>query len=325
MSLLRSLVRLRPAAAAGCVLLAFAGSVRAVPPEPAPAATPAAEQPPAPPTDFQDHATVSSVVIPVTVYDRRGRLVATLDEKAFHLAIDGISFHIGSFWREGGLPLSLAFVLDTSGSMAGRRLARARQVIDEFVHQLRPHDEACLITFGAGQVTRRLRFGEDPGRIPGILESVKGYGTTALYDVVSAAPEIMDGAHNVRRAILLFTDGVDTASRMTPAQAVQVLQALNDPLYVFGIEPPPVMEAGQESYESLLERFAAATGGKYLRVGNVADLPAVGARLRRELTMRYILTVTPSGVGAVKWRPIAVTVDGPYHVVTRRGYTGTLP
>ena len=321
---LRSLAAPRLAAAAGFVLLALAAFAGAVTPPP-PVPTPVADQQQPPLAEFQDRADVSSVVIPVTVYNRRGRLVATLKEDVFHLSIDGISFHIGSFWREGGLPLSLAFVLDTSGSMAGRRLNRARQVIDEFVRQLRPHDEACLITFGAGQVTRRLRFGEDPGRIPGILDEVRGYGTTALYDVVAGAPQIMEGAHNVRRAVLLFTDGVDTASSMTPGQAVDVLQALNDPLYVFGIEPPPAMEAGQESYESLLKRFAEASGGKYLRVGNVADLPAMGAELRRELTMRYILTVTPSGVGAVKWRRIEVTVDGPYDVVTRRGYTGTLP
>jgi len=283
------------------------------------------EEPPDKKDAFSASAEVSSILVPVTVRDGKGRLVSTLEQDRFHLFVDDMEFPIRSFWREGGLPISYTFVVDTSGSMNGRRLARTREAIMEFVRQLRPDDEACLITFGAGDVKRRLSFGTDPGLLGRILESLRGYGTTALYDMLTATPQAMEGAHNIRRVVLLFTDGVDTASAFTQADAVKVLEGLADPLYALGIEPPPPEEGSPDSYEGLLEGFAATSGGRYLSVDNAARLPKFAKDLRRELAMRYIITFDPSGVGVVKWRKLEVKVDGAYGVMARQGYRGTLP
>ena len=121
------------------------------------------EEPPERKDAFSASAEVSSILVPVTVRDGKGRLVSTLEQGRFHLFVDDMEFPIKSFWREGGLPISYTFVVDTSGSMNGRRLAKTREAIMEFVRQLRPDDEVCLITFGAGEVKRRLSFGTDPG------------------------------------------------------------------------------------------------------------------------------------------------------------------
>lgn len=268
---------------------------------------------------------MSSVLIPVTVRDRKDRLVPTLGREAFALYIDGIQFPISSFWREAGLPLSLAIVLDTSGSMGVRRLGQARRSIDAFIAELGPNDEACLITFGGGEVKRRLAFGADPKVIPEILASLRANGTTALYDVLAAAPQIMEGAHHMRRAILLFTDGVDTASRFSPEDARRILEDISDPLYAFGIEPPPRTDPDAASYESILNGLGEASGGRYIPVPELKRLATVARELRRELTMRYIISVGLSGIGSMKWRAIEVRVDGDYRVVTRQGYRGTLP
>ena len=283
------------------------------------------EEPPERKDAFSASAEVPSILVPVTVRDGRGRLVSTLEQGRFHLFVDDMEFPIKSFWREGGLPISYTFVVDTSGSMNGRRLAKTREAIMEFVRQLRPDDEVCLITFGAGEVKRRLSFGTDPGLVGRILESLHGYGTTALYDILTATPQAMDGAHNIRRVALLFTDGVDTASEFTQADAVKVLEGLVDPLYALGIEPPPPEEGSPDSYEELLERFAAASGGRYIGVNNAAKLPRFAKDLRGELAMRYIITFEPSGLGMVKWRKLEVRVDGGYGVMARQGYRGTLP
>ncbi len=74
-----------------------------------------------------------------------------------------------------------------------------------------------------------------------------------------------------------------------------------------------------------MARFAAASGGRYLRVDTAAKLPEFARALRQELTMRYIITFDPSGLGMVKWRKLEVTVDGGYTVLARQGYRGTLP
>jgi VWFA-related protein len=289
------------------------------------AAFASSENPPDRKEGFSASAEVSSILVPVTVRDGRGRLVPTLEQARFHLFVDEMEFPIKSFWREGGLPISYTFVVDTSGSMNGRRLAKTREAVMEFVRQLRPEDEVCLITFGAGEVKRRLSFGTDPGLLGRILESLRGYGTTALYDMLTATPQAMEGTHNIRRVVLLFTDGVDTASAFTQADAMKVLEGLADPLYALGIEPPPPEEGSPESYEELLERFAAASGGRYIRVDNAAKLPKFAKDLRAELAMRYIITFEPSGIGMVKWRKLEVRVDGGYSVMARQGYRGTLP
>jgi Ca-activated chloride channel homolog len=298
----------------------FRGAARAL----AAALTLVAAALPAGAQDFKEEEEVAAVLVPVTVRDAKGRLVADLEKKVFHLYVDGIEFPIKSFWREGGLPISLVFLLDTSGSMGHRRLGKASEAILDFVHQFRQGDEACLITFGAGAVKRRLPFGTDPGLLTRILESLSGYGTTALYDVLTVTPKAMEGAKNFRRAILLFTDGVDTASQFTPEDAVGVLESLADPLYTFGIEPPP-SEGGGTGYEDLLRRFAEASGGRYIRVDDVAALPQAARDLRRELTQRYIIAFEASGIGISKLRRITVKVDGRYEVVTRQSYRGTLP
>jgi VWFA-related protein len=282
------------------------------------------QQPPGPEV-FRATAEVSAILVPVTVKDKRGRLISTLERDRFHLFVDDIEFPIKSFWREGGLPISYTFIVDVSGSMNGRRLAKTRDAITEFLHQLRQDDEVCLITFGAGEVKRRLPFGTDPGLLPRVLESLRGYGTTALYDMLTATPQAMEGTHNVRRVLLLFTDGVDTASSMTPADAVKILEGLEDPLYVLGIEPPPAEEGPPDSYEDLLARFASASGGRYLRADTAAKLPKFARDLRQELTMRYIIAFEPSGLGVAKWRKLEVRVDGGYAALARQGYRGTLP
>ncbi|MGZ3386850.1 MAG: VWA domain-containing protein [Isosphaeraceae bacterium] len=283
------------------------------------------EEPPDKKDAFSATAEVSSILVPVTVRDGRGRLVSTLQEDHFHLYLDDIQFPIKSFWREGGMPISYAFVVDTSGSMNGRRLAKTREAVLQFVGQLRPEDEVCLITFGAGEVKRRLAFGTDPSLLGRILESLRGYGTTALFDMLTATPEAMEGAHNFRRVVLFFTDGVDTASTFTARDAMRILENLSDPLYVLGIEPPPAEEGPPDSYEDLLARFATASGGRYLKVDRASKLPQFARDLRQELTMRYIITFEQSGVGIVRWRRIEVKVDGDYGVVARQGYRGTLP
>ena len=283
------------------------------------AARPAAAQ------DFADGAEVAAVLVPVTVRNPRGRLVADLEQRSFHLYVDGLEFPIRSFWREGGLPLSLTFLLDTSGSMGTRRLGRASEVILAFARSLKANDEVCLITFGAGEVKRRLPFGTDPGLLGRILEPLRGFGTTALYDLLTVAPKVMEGARNNRRAVLLFTDGVDTASQLSAADAVAAVAALTDPLYAFGIEPPPPPPGTAETYEELLRGFAVASGGRYMPVADLAALGPMMADLRRELDQRYIIAFEPSGVGANKQRAITVRVEGDYQVVARRGYRGTLP
>ena len=114
------------------------------------------------PKVFEATASVSSVLVPVTVTRLQGTARADPRSEEVPPLVDGIEFPIRSFWREGGLPLSFTFLLDTSGSMGRGASARPARPSWRWSSSCAKQDEVCLITFGAAEVKRRLPFRVDP-------------------------------------------------------------------------------------------------------------------------------------------------------------------
>jgi len=273
---------------------------------------------------YEGRVDVDAVVVPVTVRDAKGRVVKGVAESKFHLTVDGYSVPIRDLHLESDLPISLGFILDTSGSMAGRKLDGSRNLIMAFLAERRQEDQLALWTFGNDQVIERFPFGMGWYLLPRMLETIKPWSTTALYDIVRRVPEVMEKADHHRRAAILLTDGVDNASEISAAEATEIAKGLETPIYVLGVEPPPEPDAEGPSYEEILTLIADGSGGLYRRIPRAEDMPDVARTLLDELSSRYILTFTTSGVGQRKWRPLEVTVDG-HQTVTRTGYIGTLP
>ena len=274
---------------------------------------------------YQGQVDVDAVVVPVTVRNKAGRVVTSASREDFHLLIDGMDVPIRDLDLESDLPISLCFILDTSGSMAGRKMNGSQQLITSFLLHRRQEDQLALWTFGNDQVTERFPFGMGWYLLPRVLEDVKPWSTTALYDMVLRVPETLEKARHHRRAAILLTDGVDNASRIGPDDATAVTRRLETPIYVLGVEPPTTnVSSGGQSYEEILTQIADSSGGHYRRIPAAEDMPKVVDDMLYELSSRYILTFVTSGVGQNKWRTIEVTVDG-YQAVTRSGYMGTLP
>jgi len=273
---------------------------------------------------YEGQVDVNAVVVPVTVRDAKGRVVKGVSRSKFHLYVDGYAVPIRDLHLENDLPISLGFIVDTSGSMAGRKLTGSRDLIMVFLGERRQEDQLALWTFGNDQVLERFPFGMGWYLLPRMLETIKPWSTTALYDMVRRVPEVMEKAHHHRRAAILLTDGVDNASQISHAEATEIARGLETPIYVLGVEPPPDPGAEGPSYEEILTLIADGSGGLYRRIPRVEDMPEVARTLLDELSSRYILTFTTSGVGQHKWRPLEVKVDG-HQTVTRTGYEGTLP
>jgi Ca-activated chloride channel family protein len=209
--------------------------------------------------------------------------------------------------------------------MMGRKMRGSQDLVTAFLDHRRPDDQLGLWTFGDDRVLERFPFGMAWYLLPRVLETLKPWSTTALYDMIPRVPEMLEKAGHHRRAAILLTDGVDNASEITSAAAMRVVERLETPIYVLGVEPPPATGvAGGPSYEEILTTIAEASGGHYRRIPRAEEMPEVVDELVRELSSRYILTFETSGVGQRKWRRIEVTVDG-YEAETRSGYTGTLP
>jgi Ca-activated chloride channel family protein len=267
---------------------------------------------------------VNAVVAPVTVRDEAGRIVAEVPRNRFHLFVDGMEVPIRDFARESDLPLSLGFILDSSGSMAGRKLAACQELVHAFLDQRRQDDQLALWTFGDERVVERFPFGMGWYLLPRVLESIRPWSTTALYDMIQRVPEVMERATHPRRAAILLTDGIDNASTMTAEDAARIAEGLDTPIFVLGVEPPPAGEGGGTSFEAVLVLIANASGGRYQRIPRTEEMPAAVKALLDELSSRFIITFVTSGVGIEKYRSLEVTVDG-YRATTRKGYTGTLP
>ncbi len=274
---------------------------------------------------YQGRVSVNAVVVPVTVRNGAGRVVTGVGRSKFHLRVDGFSVPIRDLDLESDLPISLGFILDTSGSMMGRKMSGSQQLITAFLLHRRADDQLALWTFGDDRVLERFPFGMGWYLLPRVLETLKPWSTTALYDAVLRVPEMLEKARHHRRAAILLTDGVDNASEITADEATEVAQRLDTPVYVLGVEPPaPAEGADGPSYEEILTVIADASGGHYRLIPQAEQMPEVVDDMLHELSSRYILTFVTSGIGHRKWRTIEVTVDG-YEATTRSGYMGTLP
>jgi hypothetical protein len=208
--------------------------------------------------------------------------------------------------------------------MAGRKIEGCRRLVHAFLQQRRSEDQIALWTFGDERVMERFPFGMGWYLLPRVLESIRPWSTTALYDMVQRVPHVMERATHPRRAAILLTDGVDNASEIDHGQAQSIAEGLRTPIYVLGVEPPPLREDGGLSYEEILRLIADSSGGRYERIPTTTHMPEAARALLEELSSRYIVSFETSGIGVSKWRSIEVRVDG-YEASTRKGYVGTLP
>jgi Ca-activated chloride channel family protein len=294
--------------------LAFTGSVGV-----------AAQQPPETPT-FK--AGVDLVTISAVVRDRQGRLVPYLTVSDFQLFDNGVRRTITQFRRDES-PVSLAFLLDVSGSMdvSYRRLA-AREAAHHVLSWLRAGtDEAALYAFD----TRLQQLQAFTSTLDDVTRAfdrdIRPFGATSLRDAIAAASERVVERGRLRRAVVVLTDGVDTASRMSAAEVANIASAIDVPVYILAVvtqidhpgEDLSVSSPNEAALTGALADLARATGGTL----NVVSVPAHASNAARqivtELRQQYLLAFEPSG--APGWHPLELKTRFPDLIVrARRGY-----
>jgi VWFA-related protein len=309
----------------------FAGVMLAV------AALPGFAQNPPQPTPQQqevptytEEAGTEYVLLPVLVFDKKGRFVDGLQRKDFRVRVDTTPVEVDTFERDDGAPVSMAFLVDTSGSMelAGK-LDHAKKAIRSIVQARLPGDDFALFAFSEGKVEMVADFASNSARLFKALAELEAGGQTALFDAVAATPRLLKGK-NAKRAILLFTDGVDNASKLDPTQMAEILQQVSTPVYAFGMKNVmyDLLSESQrrELFVDNLKMLAASSGGKMYLVGD-EDLAPLARNVNSEVRKQYILGFSPSGRGELKYRVVFVSVSkkGNWIVRTRRGYRGTAP
>ncbi|HET9794398.1 MAG TPA: VWA domain-containing protein [Thermoanaerobaculia bacterium] len=286
----------------------------------------------APVGHFTASAGTEYVQLPVVVRDRKGGFVDTLKGEDFHLWVDGKPVAIESFEKSDRAPVSFAILLDVSGSMkVADKLDRAREMIQRLVELRQPDDDFALFTFSEDEVRVVAKFDKDPSALLRQLFFLKPVGKTALYDaVIQTSNELLSGT-NMKKAILLFTDGVDNASQLTTKDIERVMENESVPVYAIGMKNASYTVLNEEERKELslsaLELLAQASGGRMFLVSGDEDLRPIANAIENELRRQYLLGFEPSGEGEVRYWPIVVTVrgGGTRVVRARRGYRGTAP
>lgn len=152
----------------------------------------------------------SLVTIPVSVMDRDGRYVPNLQKEEFRIWEDGVEQEV-AFFQSVDKPFSVVLMLDTSPSTQFR-LEDIQDAAISFVNQLRPDDRVMVISFN-DKIKILSEFTTDRSRLNRAIQGARTGDGTRLYDAVDMVINDQLSRVQGRKAIVLFTDGVDTTSR----------------------------------------------------------------------------------------------------------------
>ncbi|MSO36155.1 MAG: VWA domain-containing protein [Acidobacteria bacterium] len=258
------------------------------------------------------------VTTAVTVRDAEGRLVTTLQQGDFTIEEDGVPQPITQFTK-ARVPISLALALDISDSMRGQRMADARGALANFLDQLLAvDDEAALLGFN--HETKMLGpWTTERGGMRARLDTIIPSGGTALYDAIDVALPMFESRLHPRAAILLVSDGADTASDATPTFLKYKLVRSDVFLYAIGIDSIDARNS-QRINQYTLGELTAQGGGYTEIIRNATELGPATERIAEELNHQYMIGYTPATKGDGNLHTVRVKVSNPsYKVRARRG------
>ncbi len=164
---------------------------------------------------------VEVVTVSASVRTGGGKVVRDLERADFEVLDSGMPVAIRDFYAGEG-PISLALLLDISGSMdMSGNMDRARQAVGMVLTSLRSgSDEAAMFTFDKS-LREVVDFSTDLSTVNRVDLAGKPWGITSLYDAIATAARRVAQRSNRHRALLVITDGVDTASRLTAPAGVR--------------------------------------------------------------------------------------------------------
>jgi Ca-activated chloride channel family protein len=258
------------------------------------------------------------VTTAVTVRDAEGRLVTTLEQKDFTIEEDGVAQPIALFTKDR-VPVSLSLAVDISDSMRGQRMIDARGALAHFLDRLlAAEDEASLIGFNH---EARLFHGwaiERAG-MRTRLDQMRPSGGTAMYDAIDVSLPLFESRQHQRAAIVLVSDGADTASDSTPTQLKQKLNRSDVFLYAIGIDSLDARNSTRINPYTLQE--LTSQGGGYTEIiRSTEELGPATERIAEELNNQYMLGYAPTKRADGSYHIVRVKVaNDAYRVRARRG------
>lgn len=295
------------------------------------------QEPPAPPAGGTLRVEVDVVNIYCTVKNKKGGLVTDLEKNDFDVYEDGRKQELRYFVRETDRPLTLALLVDTSGSQR-QVLPAEKEAGAQFLRQmLRPSDLAALLTFDVSvdllqdftPEAERLERALARARInaPGSPVNPGPFPTkptgTRLYDAVYLAATEKLAPEAGRKAIIVVSDGVDFGSTVNEKEAIEAVHRSDTMVYAIGIADPGFYGFGF-AYRGgdALKKLAQDTGGRAIFPSDLEELQEAFDQIAAELRSQYSLGYTPTNRSRDgRFRKVEIKVKRPdLRIQARRGY-----
>jgi len=269
------------------------------------------------------------VVLSATALDKHGRPVTNLRQDEFRVLEDGKPQKVQHFSQGETAPARVLFLMDASGSMsADLKLTSTRMALKQLLAALAPEDEAALAAFDH-RYWGVVAFTKDRRALEDAYAGIEPFSSTALHDALDHAASDLASHGEGRRAVVVITDGVDTASQSKAEDVIARSQALDVPIYAVTVlspldDPKSARFVGKDhpspgqSGAEVLERYATLSGGASFVVSEFGALQKAAQTITGELKQQYRLGYDPPP-GPHRFRRIQITSTRKGVVVKTRG------
>jgi len=270
------------------------------------------------------HADVEEVALNCTVLEGK-EPVPDLKKENFQVIEDGVPQTIISFLH-ADLPVSIALVVDNSGSMSTKRRSVNKSTLD-LIQASNPQDEAFVVNF-SDEAFIDQDFTSDVNKLRQGLSHIEPRGGTALFDAVAAsADHLASDARHPKQVLILITDGEDNASTLNRDQTIRRVQQLSGPvIYSIGLLFGKDMSRSEvKSARKALEMLSTETGGMAFFPKNIEEIDEIAAEVARDIRSQYMVGYhSTKPTGEPGFRRVQVTAKAKHHgklnVRTRTGY-----
>jgi Ca-activated chloride channel family protein len=270
---------------------------------------------------FQSGIEITSIT--ATVTDKEGHPVTGLPQEAFEIYEDGVRQTVTQFTRER-VPIGLGVLLDISDSMFGKRMDDARAAVDTLLFDLLDESDEFFVMAFNHKPRPLTGWTHERGDVRHALAGLRPSGGTAIYDAILEALPIIDARTRQRAALLVISDGADTASTASLREVRPALRRSDTFVYAIAIDSPERQPINTRVNAAALREITGESGGRTEIVQNSAQLDEAATRIAEELNSQYVLGYTPPRGADGQFHSLRVrTTNGDYKVRARAGYVAT--
>ncbi|MFZ0963141.1 MAG: VWA domain-containing protein [Terriglobia bacterium] len=263
------------------------------------------------------------VNVPLTVTDKKNRLVIMMTKDDFNLFEDGIPQPIQYFSRETDLALRIGLLIDTSNSIRDR-LRFEQQAATDFLSDTirRGKDQAFVVGF---DVEPQLvqDYTDNVEKLAAAIHGLQAGGVTSLYDAVyfSCKEKLLffpPPEPYLRRMVIIISDGEDNRSEHSREEALAMAQRAEVTIFAISTNRSGTEHKG----DKVLRRLAEQTGGRAFFPFEASDLAEDFRAIGRDLRTQFLLSYTSTNTARDgTFRNITIQpVDKSLHVTAKSGY-----